>query len=65
MAIAEIKHLKKVYPTFTLTDVSFYLNAGRITRFLGRNGSGTTTTINKTTHWIFYWCNQLLSEEKD
>jgi ABC transporter, ATP-binding protein len=45
MAIAEIKHLKKVYPTFTLTDVSFDLNAGRITGFIGRNGAGKTTTI--------------------
>jgi ABC transporter, ATP-binding protein len=45
MAIAEVKHLKKVYPTFTLSDVSFDLSAGRITGFIGRNGAGKTTTI--------------------
>ena len=40
MAIAEIKHLKKVYPTFTLTDVSFDLNAGRITGFIAETVRG-------------------------
>ena len=45
MAIAEIRNLKKVYPAFTLTDVSFDLNVGRITGFIGRNGAGKTTTI--------------------
>ena len=36
---------EKGLSTFTLTDVSFDLNAGRITGFIGRNGAGKTTTI--------------------
>ena len=37
--------LKKAYPSFMLSDVSFSLRPGRITGFIGRNGAGKTTTI--------------------
>lgn len=45
MSIAEVKNLKKEYPSFLLDNVSFNLEAGRITGFAGRNGAGKTTTI--------------------
>ena len=45
MKIAEIQHLCKSYPQFRLQDVSFSMEAGRITGFIGRNGAGKTTTI--------------------
>lgn len=45
MPLCEIKNLRKAYPSFTLSDLSFQLNAGRIAGFIGRNGSGKTTTI--------------------
>ena len=45
MSIAEVRHLEKHYPSFTLSDVSFGLEAGKITGFIGRNGAGKTTTI--------------------
>ncbi len=45
MSIVEIKNLNKVYPAFTLKNVSFTINEGRITGFIGRNGAGKTTTI--------------------
>lgn len=45
MKLCEIKNLRKTYPSFTLSDLSFDLNAGRITGFIGRNGAGKTTTI--------------------
>ena len=45
MKLCEIKNLRKTYPSFTLSDVSFDLYAGRITGFIGRNGAGKTTTI--------------------
>lgn len=45
MALCEIKDLTKSYPSFRLSDISFSLNAGRITGFIGRNGAGKTTTI--------------------
>ena len=45
MALCSIKNLSKTYPSFTLSDISFELNSGRITGFIGRNGAGKTTTI--------------------
>lgn len=45
MSIAEVSNLRKEYPAFTLKDVSFSIDQGRITGFIGRNGAGKTTTI--------------------
>ena len=45
MPLCEIKNLRKTYPSFILTDLSFQLNAGQIVGFIGRNGAGKTTTI--------------------
>ena len=45
MGIVQIKGLVKTYPAFQLKDVSFSLESGRITGFIGRNGAGKTTTI--------------------
>ncbi len=45
MSIAEVRDLVKTYPAFTLKEVSFSVEAGRITGFIGRNGAGKTTTI--------------------
>ncbi len=45
MSILEVKGLSKRYPGFTLSDVSFSLEEGRITGFIGRNGAGKTTLI--------------------
>ena len=43
--IAEVRNLVKRYPSFELSEVSFCLDSGRITGFIGRNGAGKTTTI--------------------
>ncbi len=45
MSIVEVKALCKKYPAFTLDNVSFSLEKGRICGFIGRNGAGKTTTI--------------------
>ena len=45
MRIVDVKNLRKEYPSFRLNDVSFALEAGKITGFAGRNGAGKTTTI--------------------
>jgi len=45
MAIVEIRNLNKNYPEFHLKDVSFDIREGEITGFIGRNGTGKTTTI--------------------
>ena len=52
MSIVEIKNLKKEYPLFLLDNVSFNLEAGRITGFAGRNGAGKTTTIKSMLNLI-------------
>lgn len=45
MNIVEVKNVCKAYQTFQLKDVSFSLEEGRITGFIGRNGAGKSTTI--------------------
>ncbi len=45
MSIVEVRGLVKKYPSFELKEVSFTVDAGRITGFIGRNGAGKTTTI--------------------
>ena len=52
MSIAEIRGLCKDYPTFHLKDVSFSLESGRITGFIGRNGAGKSTTIKSMLHLV-------------
>ena len=44
--VLEVKDLVKVYPGFTLDHVSFSLEEGKITGFIGRNGAGKTTTLH-------------------
>ena len=45
MSIVQVCGLNKTYPSFKLKDVSFDIDEGRITGFIGRNGAGKTTTI--------------------
>lgn len=45
MIVAEVENLAKKYPSFELKKISFGLENGRITGFIGRNGAGKTTTI--------------------
>lgn len=45
MSILNVQKLVKRYPAFELKEVSFSLDSGRITGFIGRNGAGKTTTI--------------------
>jgi len=41
-----VNGLCKDYPGFQLKDVSFQLEKGTVTGFIGRNGAGKTTTLN-------------------
>lgn len=45
MIIVKVQDLVKRYPSFELKKITFGLESGRITGFIGRNGSGKTTTI--------------------
>ena len=44
-SIAEVRKLVKTYPSFVLKEISFRIDSGKITGFIGRNGAGKTTTI--------------------
>ena len=44
--VLEVKNLEKIYPAFRLDKVSFSLEEGKITGFIGRNGAGKTTTLH-------------------
>ena len=50
--IVEVQDLVKRYPSFELKNVSFGLEGGRITGFIGRNGAGKTTTIKSMLNMI-------------
>ena len=52
MDIVTVRNLTKTYPGFTLDSVTFSLAAGRIAGFIGRNGSGKTTTIKSMLNLI-------------
>lgn len=52
MIIAEVRDLVKRYPSFELKSVSFDLESGQITGFIGRNGAGKTTTIKSMLNMI-------------
>lgn len=46
MEILSVSALTKTYPGFKLDNVSFSLEEGKITGFIGRNGAGKSTTLN-------------------
>ena len=52
MNIVEVKEICKSYPAFLLNTVSFSLEGGKITGFIGRNGAGKTTTIKSMLNLI-------------
>lgn len=52
MVIVKVQDLVKRYPSFELNNISFGLESGRITGFIGRNGSGKTTTIKSMLNLI-------------
>ena len=52
MDIVELNNVCKTYPSFKLDNVSFSLEKGKITGFIGRNGAGKTTTIKSMLNLI-------------
>ncbi len=43
--IIEVQNLKKQYPNFALSEISFSLEEGNIMGLIGENGAGKTTTL--------------------
>lgn len=59
MKIAAIKNLSKSYPAFSLSNISFSLEMGAITGFIGRNGAGKTTTIKSILGFVHPDCGSI------
>lgn len=71
MKVLEVENLSKKYPSFSLGPLSFSLEEGVITGFIGRNGAGKTTTIKSLLNLIssdgkikFFGKDLKTSEEK-
>ncbi len=69
--VLQVKNLNKSYPHFTLKDVSFSLQEGKITGFIGRNGAGKSTTLYSLLQFvhpdsgeILFWGEKLPKEER-
>ena len=52
MSVLKVDGLCKKYPAFALKDVSFELEKGRITGFIGRNGAGKTTVLKSILNFV-------------
>ncbi len=70
--VLEVRKLCKQYPAFTLKDVSFSLEKGKITGFIGRNGAGKSTTLNSLLHFvhpdegeILFWGDEISTKEME
>ncbi len=50
--VLEIKNLCKSYDSFELKNVSFSVEKGSITGFVGRNGAGKTTTMKAVLNFV-------------
>src|SRR5574344_755089 len=50
--ILSVKNLSKKYPKFSLENISFNLERGKIAGFIGRNGAGKTTTIKSLLNFV-------------
>lgn len=52
MSVLEVKNLCKKYPAFELKNLSFSLEKGKITGFIGRNGAGKSTTLKTLFNFV-------------
>ncbi len=52
MSVFTLTDLCKNYPSFSLKNISFDLEEGMITGFIGRNGAGKTTTLKSALGFV-------------
>lgn len=52
MTILKVSNLSKKYPAFTLHDINFSLEEGRIMGLIGKNGAGKSTTIKSMLNMV-------------
>lgn len=53
MRLLEVEGLTKKYPKFTLKNVSFSLEQGRIMGLIGKNGAGKSTTLKSILNMVY------------
>lgn len=53
MRLLEVEGLTKKYPKFTLKNVSFSLEQGRIMGLIGKNGAGKSTTLKSMLNMVY------------
>lgn len=61
----EVKNLNKSYENFSINNLSFALEEGFITGFIGPNGSGKTTTIKAILNFIKTESGKIFYKEKE
>ena len=59
MNVVEVTGVCKTYPSFQLKNVTFPLEEGKITGFIGRNGAGKTTTIKSMLNLVHTDCGEV------
>lgn len=59
MNILEVKNLTKTYSNFKLDDISFSIEKGKITGFIGRNGAGKSTTLKSILDFVHPDCGSV------
>lgn len=65
MSILEVKKICKQYNSFSLREVSFELEKGTITGFIGENGAGKTTTFYSIMNLIKIDAGQIFVNGKE
>lgn len=63
--VLKVSNLTKTYPNFKLVDVSFEIKPGSIMGFIGRNGSGKTTTLKSIMNLIHYDSGDITAFDKE
>lgn len=64
MSVLSVSKLKKSYPSFVLDEISFSLEPGKITGFIGRNGAGKSTTLNSLLNFVHPDSGEILFFDK-
>lgn len=63
--VLKLENVRKNYPAFTLKDVSFTVEPGRIMGFIGRNGAGKTTTLKCIMNLVRYESGSISAFDTD
>lgn len=59
MSTLKVQNITKTYESFKLDNVSFSLDEGKITGFIGRNGAGKSTTLKSILNFVHPDCGNV------